>query len=342
MAPVESPPPPRRSSPPGGAQDPPALPRQLGPYRILRRIGAGGMAEVHLARRYGASGWDKQVAIKVLRPEHRGRSDFERLLIGEARLGSRFNHPGLVSVHDLGLAGSIYYVCMDYVDGRDLSALMRRRRLPAPLALLVGEQLASALAYVHALTDEHGRSLGLVHRDVSPGNVLLSRSGAVKLSDFGIAKATAADATWGRLRMGKYAYMAPEQLTGGALTGAADLFALGVTLHECLLGRRPFDGHDPDDTMDAIRRAEFGPNHDFGGLDEELVAVLRSTLARDASRRMPGGAVGLARALNEARRRYPPVAMVDLGAWVRETLDGDPGASGVMVLETLGMDDEAS
>src|SRR5690606_13141810 len=96
-------------------------PRRLGPYEIVRRLGAGGMAEVHLAHRFGASGWQKTVALKLLRPELRGQPHFERLLISEARLGARFAHPGLVCVHDLGLADAIYYVCMDYVDGRDLA-----------------------------------------------------------------------------------------------------------------------------------------------------------------------------------------------------------------------------
>src|SRR5690606_32211308 len=112
-------------------------PRRLGPYEIVRRLGAGGMAEVHLAHRFGASGWQKTVALKLLRPELRGQPHFERLLISEARLGARFAHPGLVCVHDLGLADAIYYVCMDYVDGRDLAALMHLRPLPRALALAI-------------------------------------------------------------------------------------------------------------------------------------------------------------------------------------------------------------
>lgn len=312
-------------------------PRQLGPYEVVRRIGAGGMAEVHLARRFGASGWEKIVALKLLRPEHRGRAELERLLIGEARLGARFAHPGLVCVHDLGLADGIYYVCMDYVDGRDLAALIARKPLPRALALAIAEQLAGALAYVHALTDAAGRPLGLVHRDVSPANVLVSRTGEVKLSDFGIAKTTATgDETWGRLRKGKYAYMAPEQIDGGPLTGAADVFALGVTLHECLLGRRPFDGDTPLSVMDAIRGADLAVGHDFGDLDDELVALLRRALARDPAHR--GNAVELARALASARRRQPPVAAFDLAAWVSEALDERKAVADVG-LETLGMDE---
>ncbi len=329
--------------------------RQLGPYRILRRLGAGGMAEVHLARRFGASGWEKAVAVKVLRAEHRGHAELERLLIAEARLGARFDHPGLVQVHDLGLASGTYYVCMDYVDGGDLRALLQRRPLPRPLALYVGEQLALALAYVHALTDDDGRPLGLVHRDVSPGNVLLARSGAVKLSDFGIAKATAAeDRTWGRLRKGKYAYMAPEQIVGAELAGTADIFALGVTLHELILGRHPFaptaerglEGAaeaGPLAMMEAIRAASIAADHDFGDLSPEVSTLLRSALARDPKERL-GSAALFARALASARRDHDSAGLLDLAAWVRAAAEAPPGATmtaspGERPPETVGMED---
>jgi serine/threonine-protein kinase len=241
---------------------------------------------------------------------------------------------------------------MDYVDGGDLAALLGGRRMPTALALFVGEQLASALAYVHALTDDGGRPLGLVHRDVSPTNVLVSRSGAVKLSDFGIAKATAeGDRTWGRLRKGKYAYMAPEQITGDPLTGAADVFALGVMLHECLLGRRPFDGQGPLELMESIRLAQLPEDHDFEGLEPELQALLRSTFVRDPLARMPGGAAALARGLQRCRRHDEPVGASELAGWLDWPDASDGGsevgapqeaespAVGAVGLETLGMDE---
>ena len=320
-----------------------SIPRRLGPYEVLRRLGAGGMAEVYLARRFGASGWDKRVALKVLRPEQRGRAELERLLISEARLGARFAHPGLVAVHDLGLAEGVYYVIMDYVDGRDLAALIAAAPLPVPFALLIAEQIATALAYVHTLVDEADRPLGLIHRDVSPTNVLVSRTGEVKLSDFGIAKATAErDQTWGRLRLGKYAYMAPEQINGEALGPACDLFALTVTLHECLLGRRPFAGANPAELMDAIRTAELADDHDFGTLEPELIAFLRQGLARDPDQRSVDGAPGYARTLSRLRRGYEPVGSFDLAAWVCARLDDPAGqaeAPRQPVFETLGMDE---
>jgi eukaryotic-like serine/threonine-protein kinase len=317
-----------------------SLPPRLGPYAILERLGVGGMAEVHLARRFGASGWEKLVALKTLRPERRGEPELERMLVTEARLGAMFAHPGLIGVHDLGLADGVYYLCMDYVDGADLAALLAAdpEPIPAPLALLIAEQLAATLAYVHALTDASGRPLGLVHRDLSPANLLCSRAGELKLGDFGIAKATAeAERTWGRIRKGKYAYMAPEQITGEPITAAADLFALGVTLHECLLGRRPFDratsnpgfeGDSPLALMEAVRIAHLPSDHDFGDLDADLVVLLRRCLARAPADRP--SATELVAALQAARRRVPPVGILDLAGWVRARLsERDAGSSGI-------------
>lgn len=297
------------------------LPASLGPYRLVRRLGQGGMAEVFLAVRYGASGFEKQVALKVLRREHRGRGELERLLIAEARLGARFGHPGLVQVHDLGHDGEIYYLCMDLVDGADLARLLRARPLPRVLALHVGEQVALALAYVHELRDERG-PLGLVHRDLGPKNLLASRTGEIKLADFGIAKATALqDITWGRMMKGTFAYLSPEQAAGAPITACSDQFSLGVTLCELLLGRRPFDADGPLPLIDAIRRAELPPDL-LAGLPADLAALLRRMLARDPADRLPDLAA-VARVLADLRRNLPPAGPLELAAWVRAALDGD-------------------
>jgi serine/threonine-protein kinase len=290
------------------------LPRQLGPYRLLRRLGQGGMAEVYLARAYGASGFEKRVAIKVLLPELRGHGESERALIAEARLGARLAHRNLVGVHDLGTDGGIYYVRMDYVDGPDLATLLRAGRPEPALALLLIEEVAQALAYMHRATDEAGRPLGLVHRDVSPANVLISRDGEVKLADLGIAKATLlADVTRGNVRKGKYAYMSPEQVAGEPLTRCSDQFALGTTLAELLCGRRPFDGETVMQTMDLIRAAA---PPDLSGLPAPQRELISRCLARHPADRFPDDAV-LFDAIRRAQQGLPRVSLQDLARHIK-------------------------
>jgi eukaryotic-like serine/threonine-protein kinase len=289
---------------------------QLGPYKLVRRIGHGGMAEVYMAVRYGASGFEKRFALKTLLPELRGMGTYERLLIEEAKLGARLDHRNLVRVHDLG----VYYACMDYVDGADLDSTMRRARPRAELALLIAEEMCLALEHVHTATDDSGRPLGIVHRDVSPSNVLLSRAGEVKLADFGIAKATELeDRTLGNVRKGKYAYMSPEQVRGDPLTLQSDQFGLGVMLVELLAGRRPFDAESVMQTLDNIARAD--PPAELELLDAPLAAILGCCLARDPGERYPG-AEELRRAIAAVRATMPAVAAPDLGAFVRETRAG--------------------
>jgi serine/threonine protein kinase len=289
-----------------------SLPRSLGPYRLLRRIGAGGMAEVHLAAAYGASGFERRVAIKTLLPQLRNNAKLQRLLIEEARLGGRLQHRNLVQVHDLGVADGIYFVRMDYIDGADLASLMRRGLPTAGIALLVAEEIVLALAYLHAATDEAGRPLGLVHRDVSPSNVLLSRAGEVKLGDLGVAKATLlADVTQVNEVKGKYAYLSPEQVAGEPLGARSDQFGLGVTLMEMLCGRRPYDGDTPLATMDLIRAA-VPP--DLADLDADLAALVQRCLERDPADRFPDDET-LRQAIADARRSRP-AAPADLAHWV--------------------------
>jgi eukaryotic-like serine/threonine-protein kinase len=289
---------------------------------LLERLGHGGMAEVFRARAVGASGFEKPVAIKVLKTEHQGDGELERMLIEEAKLGARLAHRNLVQVHDLGVDDGIAYVRMDYVEGADLDTLRQSGTLPIPLALLIAEEIALALSYVHSLTDAEGRPLGLVHRDVSPSNVLVSRHGEVKLADFGIAKATLlSQNTAAAIRRGKYAYMSPEQIAGEPLSSRSDQFGFGVMLHELLLGRRPFDGPSPLETMDRIRNAE---PPDVSGLDADLGAIVATLLARDPDERFET-AEHLSRALSSARRLREAASTLDLARWVADCLH-DPTA----------------
>ncbi|MCA9693925.1 MAG: serine/threonine protein kinase [Myxococcales bacterium] len=305
------------------------LPASIGPYRVLRRLGVGGMAEVFLAIAYGASGFEKQVAIKIPLPRVREDGRLLRLLIEEARLGARLQHRNLVQVHDLGVADGVYYVRMDYVDGADLHTLTRRERPSPGLALLIAEELALALEYVHDVRDDEGRPLGLVHRDVSPSNILLSRHGELKLADFGIAKATMlADNTLADGRRGKYAYMSPEQVERRSLTAQSDQFALGVTLVELLIGRRPFEGATPLATMENIRAAAPPP---LPQLTPEVRAVALRCLSQRPEDRFPSAAE-LREALAACRRAYP-ASTSDLARWVRAHV-GEPGLRRKPITET--------
>jgi serine/threonine protein kinase len=279
------------------------------------------MAEVFLAIVFGASGFEKRVVIKVLRPEHVGDAVYERMFIEEGRLGARLSHRNLVGVHDLGCVEGTYYVRLDYVDGADLASLLARGRPGTPLALHIADELALALGAVHALTDDEGRPLGVIHRDVTPANVLVSRLGEVKLADFGIAKATLLrDVTRAGVRKGTYAYMSPEQVRGGALSPASDFFSLGTTLHELLTGRRPFDGDTPLETMDRVREAQLGP---LDAVEEELRPLLRACLARKPEERV-GSAEAFRALLAPLRRARPEAGPPELARWVRQVQAGAP------------------
>ncbi len=296
----------------------------IGPYALVRRLGRGGMAEVHLARAVGASGFERFVAIKTLAPELAGEAELERALIHEATLAGRLAHRNLVAVLDLGVADGGYYVVLEYVDGGDLASRIRARPLPEPLALYVVHEVALGLAYLHDARDPRGLPLGIVHRDVAPANVLVSTTGDVKLGDFGVAKATAlVDRTAAGTRKGRYAYMAPEQLAGAPVTAAADQFGLAVTLVELLVGHRPFPGQDLDHApwqlLDELRATP--PVLD--GIAEDLHPLITRALAIEASTRFPS-IDALRRALADVQRTRAPVDASELAAWVRATSSTPP------------------
>jgi serine/threonine protein kinase len=288
--------------------------RAIGPYQLVRRLGRGGMAEVHLAIAHGASGFERRVAIKRLAPELAGDPELERALIHEATLAGTLHHRNLVAVLGLGVHDGGYYVVMEHVDGGDLAHLLDGA-LPEPLALHIVHELALGLGHLHAATGARGLPLDIVHRDVGPANVLVSTTGDVKLGDFGIAKPTAlADLTVAGTRKGRYAYMAPEQLAGDPVTAAADQFGLGVTLVELVAGARPFAGENPWQLRDAIHAGA-----DLGRLAPDLAAIAARALAFDAAARYPS-VDELRRAIADAQLRRPPASSIDLGDWVASRL----------------------
>jgi eukaryotic-like serine/threonine-protein kinase len=287
------------------------LPARIGPHRVLARLGRGGLGEVFLAESYGASGFVRRVAVKRLAPELADDAELERALVQEGVLGGQLRHRGLVQVLGLGVDAGRYHVVMEWIDGVDLAALVARGPVPRACALLVLEEVALALDYVHRACDADDRPLGLVHRDIGAANIRLSREGEVKLVDLGLLKATQrADRTRGDLRKGTYAYMSPEQVAGEPLTPASDVFALGVLAAELLTGLRPFDGATPLATMDAIRAAALPPWPELGPDDRALLA---RCLAAAPSER--ASAVDVRRALS-AMRATSAVSIADLAAWV--------------------------
>jgi len=259
------------------------LPRPFGPFMLEKKLGQGGMAEVFRARVFGASGFEKRVVVKTLREELLGTPELERMFLEEARLQALLSHRNLVQAHDMGVFEGRPWARLDWVDGVELGALTLP--LEAPLVRFIGGELALGLHALHEARDEHGRPLGIVHRDVSAKNVLLSRLGEVKLADFGIARATQLrEQTRGGVRKGTYAYMSPEQVAGKPLGVASDQFALATLLVELVTGQRPFDAATPLETMDRIREAEPPV---LAGVEPRLAEVLLRALRKDPGARFP-------------------------------------------------------
>ncbi len=232
-------------------------------YRVLRKIASGGMAEIFLALQFGVEGFQKQVVLKRILPTLAAEPSFVRMLLDEAHIASTLNHGNLVQVLDLRHSGSEYFLVLEFVDGWSLEQVRRRAqkaklKLPLPLALGIVGALCRALAYVHSRT-RNGRPLGIVHRDVTPQNVLLSAEGEVKLADFGIAKAAFGKrekSATGVIK-GKFAYMSPEQAAGEELDHRSDLFSVGTVLYLLTTGKKPFDGASDLDVIMQVRKGRY-------------------------------------------------------------------------------------
>jgi len=222
-------------------------PREFGPYRLIRRLGVGGMAETFEAVRTGTSGFEQRVCIKRVLPAFSEDDDFVSRFRREARLAAQLRHTNVVGVVDFGEINGVQYMALELVDGVDLRSFLKSapdEKLPAETVALIGFDLARALEHAHAT---------LVHRDISPSNILLSRTGEAKLADFGLAKAIESTAvTVSRSARGKIPYMSPEHIRGEPVDVRADLFSLGVVMFEAVAGVRPFDGTHDVETMQRI------------------------------------------------------------------------------------------
>lgn len=262
--------------------------RRFGQYTLLDRIAVGGMAEVWKARSTGIEGFQKTVAIKKILPHLTDNDDFVNMFVDEAKLAAQLSHPNIIHIYDLGKIGDHFYIAMEYVEGKNLRALLnesRRKALPLPrgLALLIAARLASALDYAHRKKDFEDRELGLVHRDVSPQNVLISDEGDIKLCDFGIVKAVSkvSQTQMGALK-GKLQYMSPEQAWGKEVDGRSDLFSLGAILFEMLTGRRLFAGDSEISVLEAVRQCRVvAPRELVPQIPEKVEAITLKALAME-------------------------------------------------------------
>lgn len=261
----------------------------VGRYVVRRKIAEGGMAEIFLAASRGPEGFEKEVVIKRIRSPLADDPSFVQMFISEARVASKLNHPNIVHIFDFDQHADSYYLAMEYVRGKSLAEIQRRtrergRQLPAVLAAQVGLEVARGLAYAHRMTD-HGQPLNLVHRDVTPHNILVSYDGSVKLTDFGIAKAGNRATTAGMLK-GKFAYMSPEQSRGDPVDARTDIFALGITLWELLTQGKLFDGDSDVAVLRAVQERPIeSPASINPGVDAELDGIVLHALVRDPARR---------------------------------------------------------
>ncbi|MEZ4220060.1 MAG: serine/threonine-protein kinase [Polyangiaceae bacterium] len=238
-------------------------PDRLGPYELVGRLGSGGMAEVHEAVRAGAHGFEKRVAIKLMLPHLADDPRLVGMFCDEARVHARLTHPNLIQVLDFGEHEGRLYLVLELVDGLSLQELGFRlrstgRKMDLGAVLYVAQEILGALEYAHSACDESARPLHLVHRDVSPSNVLIGSAGQVKLGDFGIACATEIDARTapGEIK-GKIGYVSPEQALGSRLDGRSDLFSLGVVLAEMLLGHSLFEAESDLATLEMLHSGDL-------------------------------------------------------------------------------------
>jgi eukaryotic-like serine/threonine-protein kinase len=274
-------------------------PERFGRYVLLDRIGEGGMAEVFRAIMPGAEGFKRTLVIKKILSRLSDSAKFVDMFVREARIGSLLNHPNIVQVYDFGNVDGHYFLAMEYVRGRDVLAIIRRLRdmkrpFPLGVAAHIAHEVAACLGYAHGLTGSDGRSLGIVHRDVSPSNVMCLREGGVKLLDFGIASVVsemAAEQTEQGTFKGKIAYMAPERMRDEPLDGRSDLYSLGVMLWEMLTCRRLFRGTSEAETFRNVMDMTIPAPSDLRPeVPTHLDAIVLRMLARDPNRRYQTGA----------------------------------------------------
>jgi serine/threonine-protein kinase len=259
-----------------------------GRYQLLKKLATGGMAQIYLARQVGPEGFEKLLVVKRILPHLAENEDFITMFLDEARIAARLNHPNIVSIFDLGAQDDSFFIAMEFIHGEDIRRVWKHADKigkPIPLALICRMIIdaCAGLDYAHKKTDQSGRPLNIVHRDISPQNILVSFEGGVKVVDFGIAKAAdQATVTKSGVLKGKYSYMSPEQAGGQQIDCRTDIFALGVVLYELLTGTRLFKRATDIQTLNAVSECKVAPPSEISGrIPPDLDAIVMKALAKD-------------------------------------------------------------
>ena len=267
-------------------------PIPFGKYYLLERVNVGGMAEVYKAKATGVEGFERLVAVKRILPSIAEDEEFITMFIDEAKIAVQLTHASIAQIFDLGRVDESYFIALEYVYGKDVRAVFNRARnrgepLPVPMACFTTMKVCEGLDYAHNKKDPAGRPLQLVHRDVSPQNILISYEGEVKIIDFGIAKAAGkAGKTQAGILKGKFGYMSPEQVKGMDLDRRSDIFGVGICLYELLTGERLFVGESDFSTLEKVRNVDIMPPSTYNRrIPEELEQIVLKALARDREER---------------------------------------------------------
>jgi TonB family protein len=330
--PKPAPPPPQEEEPTDGIK--------FGQYVLLEKIATGGMAEVWKARMRGVEGFQKIVAIKKILPHLSDNQEFIGMFVDEAKLAAQLNHNNIIHIYDLGRIQSSYYIAMEFVDGYDLKTILKRAQdrdqpLSIELALFIASKVAAALDYAHRKRDFENRDIGLVHRDVSPQNVLISHEGDIKLCDFGIAKAASkASHTQAGALKGKLQYMSPEQAWGRNIDRRSDIFALAIVLFEMLTGRKLFTGENEMSVLEQVREARvIAPSQVNDEVTPEIDSIVLKALQRDPANRYQTAAE-MARDLDAVLYNWKPTpTSADLAIYMHRVQTARPIAAPVPVPE---------
>ena len=324
--------------------EPQEVPERIGRYEVIQHLASGGMADLFLCRQTGPMGFEKVAAVKKIRSRHSDDSEFLTMFMDEARIAALLNHPNIAQIYELGSEEGSPYMAMEFVSGRNLSAIFKKslaKGITIPEHIVAGIMvgIVRGLDYAHQRKSLEGMPLDLVHRDVTPQNVLVSNDGQIKLVDFGIAKAAnqVARTRHGVIK-GKYSYMSPEQVRSQPLDGRSDLFAVGILMYEALTAHRPFKRGNTVETLKAvIQDLPPDPRRYNAALSKPMIDIIARSLFKKRSRRFADAGKMLVALEKVIHDQDAPVTPGVISRWVNQLFEDDAdGAERTIVLQDIG------